>query len=166
MHLEIAKKSGRTRRGLFAPPLNGFLGHIQSPEPVEKLLGWQPLQFCLQNTCKNLKLLIWDQSYRGLKKIFRFSNLVQKQTAAHQQIKTNTDKKTTRQTQRQIQRQIHTHKYKNTIYTITKRSECNKSNVPPPPTSFWGTKLPLWSDDISVSRGPFEVAKKRKIIRI
>ena len=40
--------------------------------------------------------------------------------AAHQQIKTNTDKKTKRQTQRQIQRQIHTHKYKNTKYTITK----------------------------------------------
>ena len=92
---------------------------------------------------------------RGSYFISKLSNLVQKSTApaasshsltampaAHQQIKTNTNKKTKRQTQRQIQRQTHTHKYKNTKYTITKRSECKKSNVPPPPTSFWGTKLP------------------------
>ena len=77
---------------------------------------------------------------RGSYFISKLSNLVQKSTApaasshsltampaAHQQIKTNTNKKTKRQTQRQIQRDTHTQIRKNTKYTITKRSECKKS---------------------------------------
>ena len=76
-------------------------------------------------------------------------------------------KKTEIQTQRQIQRQTHTHRYGKISNIQSKKDPNAKSQMfrLRPPT-FGGQSLSSEKIDISASRGPFEVAKKRKIIRI
>ena len=75
--------------------------------------------------------LIWFKKYRSPRLL----------SLTLHSLPANKEKNTKRQTQRQIQRQTHTHKYKNTKYTITKRSERKKSNVPTSPPNFRGTKF-------------------------
>ena len=114
---------GKTRLGKydFRPRLaetkrkNKFSRHLAGKICLGSSQFW--LDKFGQISTKNFKMICNRGSYF----ISKLSNLVQKSTApaasshsltampaAHQQIKTNTNKKTKRQTQRQIQREIHT----------------------------------------------------------
>ena len=68
---------------------------------------------------------------------------------------TNTKKDRNTNTKTNTKTDTHTQIRRNTKYTIAKRSERKKSNVPTLPTNFWGQKFLYGKIDISASGGPF-----------